>query len=97
MASEQLTEKSARQTEHIEAAEEGDMKQSDAALDAATRGQVVTGYETLTVWETIKAFKLCTFVCFAMAFSAATDGYQIGFVNMISFMRNGITVLYTDA
>ncbi|RDW74636.1 putative MFS alpha-glucoside transporter [Aspergillus mulundensis] len=51
---------------------------SEAAIEAANRGQLVTGYEHLTVFETIKTFKLATLVCFAMAFSAATDGYQIG-------------------
>ncbi|KAL4900635.1 hypothetical protein BDW74DRAFT_182470 [Aspergillus multicolor] len=51
---------------------------SEAAIEAANRGQLATGYEHLTVIETIKTFKLATLVCFAMAFSAATDGYQIG-------------------
>jgi hypothetical protein len=49
----------------------------DAVVDAAARGQAATGYETLTPWETIKMFKRSTAVCFAAAFSAATDGYQI--------------------
>ncbi|GKT47982.1 MFS transporter fmqE [Colletotrichum spaethianum] len=49
-----------------------------ASLDAAARGQGVSGYETLTLWETMKAFKLCSATCFAVSFSAATDGYQIG-------------------
>jgi hypothetical protein len=47
-------------------------------VDAAVRGQATTGYETLTIWETVKTFKVATFFCFAAAFSAATDGYQIG-------------------
>jgi len=50
----------------------------DAAADAAIRGQAATGYETLTLWETIKTFEVSTAVCFFAAFSAATDGYQIG-------------------
>jgi hypothetical protein len=50
----------------------------DAAIDAAARGQTVVGYETLTVWQTVKTFKVSTAVCFAAAVSAATDGYQIG-------------------
>ncbi|KAM0323486.1 hypothetical protein ACHAQA_008766 [Verticillium albo-atrum] len=54
------------------------LKPSEAAFDAAIKGQAVSGYETLTLWETVKTFKVATAVCFAAAFSAATDGYQIG-------------------
>ncbi|KAF7586541.1 hypothetical protein BBP40_008696 [Aspergillus hancockii] len=64
--------------EHIEMSNETPIKPSEAILDAATKGQAVSGYEQLGIWETIKTFKICTIVCFAMAFSAATDGYQIG-------------------
>ncbi|KAF4464685.1 sugar transporter [Fusarium albosuccineum] len=46
--------------------------------EAASKGQGTTGYETLTLWETVKAFKVNALYCFAMTFSAATDGYQIG-------------------
>jgi hypothetical protein len=55
-----------------------EMSSKDAAVDAAMRGQATTGYETLSLWETIKTFKVSTTVCFFAAFSAATDGYQIG-------------------
>ncbi|CEN60929.1 hypothetical protein ASPCAL07600 [Aspergillus calidoustus] len=44
----------------------------------AASGLGLSGYETLGLWETVKAFKMTTFVCFMMCFSAATDGYQIG-------------------
>jgi hypothetical protein len=50
----------------------------DAAIDAAAQGQTVVGYETLTLWQTVKTFKVSTAVCFAATVSAATDGYQIG-------------------
>ncbi|KAK4042811.1 putative hexose transporter [Parachaetomium inaequale] len=60
--------------EHADGAE----TTKEAALDAASRGQAITGYETLTLWETVKTFKVSSAVCFAAAFSAATDGYQIG-------------------
>ncbi|KAK1149692.1 hypothetical protein N8T08_005245 [Aspergillus melleus] len=63
--------------EHVESVP-GDLKASDAEFDAAAKGQATSGYETFGIIETIKKFKLCTAVCFAMAFSAATDGYQIG-------------------
>ena len=52
-------------------------KPADVILDAAVKGQAVSGYETLTHWQTVKSFKIATAVCFAAAFSAATDGYQI--------------------
>lgn len=59
---------------------EDDLKSGDPALDAATKGQATSGYETLTLWETVRTFKVCTAACFAAAFSAATDGYQVGWV-----------------
>lgn len=74
---------SANQVENI--AEDG-FEKSDPAFEAATKGQVTTGYEELGAFETIKTFKLCTLVCFAMAFSAATDGYQIGYVKIWSYI-----------
>jgi hypothetical protein len=67
--------------EHVEASHDDNPIKNEAAIDAATRGQAMTGYEELSVLETVKTFKLCTLVCMAMAFSAATDGYQIGFVH----------------
>ncbi|GFF22106.1 general alpha-glucoside permease [Aspergillus udagawae] len=63
--------------EHVETSDDAPVK-GHAAVDAATRGQAMTGYEHLSVMETIKTFKLVTLICVAMAFSAATDGYQIG-------------------
>jgi hypothetical protein len=70
------SEKPAGTIQHIDSVHVG--KESDVALDAATKGQAASGYEDLGPWETVKAFKVCTLICFAMAFSAATDGYQIG-------------------
>lgn len=78
----------------IENAPEDGLEKSDPTFVAATKGQVITGYEHLGALETIKTFKLCTLVCFAMAFSAATDGYQIGYVKFqrTSFARLSLTV-----
>ena len=73
-------EPSKHSAEHVEMTDEGEVKPSEAILDAASKGQAVSGYEDLGIWETIKTFKLGTIVCFAMAFSAATDGYQVGSV-----------------
>lgn len=77
-----VSSKSIGSTKHVEITSDEGLKKSDLALDAATKGQGVTGYENLGVLETIKTFKPCTFICFAMAFSAATDGYQIGYVEL---------------
>lgn len=49
-------------------------------VEAAAKGQGISGYETLTIWETVMHFKFSSFVCFIVTFSAATDGYQIGSV-----------------
>ncbi|KAH7129952.1 general substrate transporter [Dactylonectria estremocensis] len=55
----------------------------DLNSEAAAAGQGVSGYETLTIWETVKMFKFNSFVCSLVAFSAATDGYQIGMIGNI--------------
>ncbi|KAM5343675.1 hypothetical protein ACJ41O_012212 [Fusarium nematophilum] len=71
-------EKSSDPVEHAEAPVEVGLKESEAAVEAASKGQATTGYEHLSPWQTVKAFKVATAVCFFAAFSAATDGYQIG-------------------
>jgi hypothetical protein len=60
--------------------DEGPLSAKDVTFDATARGQGVSGYETLTLWQTVKAFKVNAAVCFAVTFSGATDGYQIGYV-----------------
>ncbi|KJR83634.1 Hexose transporter [Sporothrix schenckii 1099-18] len=72
-----VTEKQTDVAEAIERVPDGSTLK-DAVMDAALKGQATTGYETMTPWETIKTFKISTLACFAAAFSAATDGYQIG-------------------
>jgi hypothetical protein len=64
--------------DHVEVPVSISAKHGDAFLDATANGQARTGFETLTLGETVLKFKLCTAVCFAAAFSAATDGFQIG-------------------
>ncbi|KAL0944965.1 MFS alpha-glucoside [Colletotrichum truncatum] len=61
-----------------ETANDDAIQSKDAVLDAATKGQATTGYETLTPWETFMKFKWCTFFAFVAAFAAGADGYQIG-------------------
>ncbi|KAI9147043.1 MFS transporter fmqE [Paramyrothecium foliicola] len=64
--------------ERCEVAEGGHIGAKEASMMAAAKGQGLSGYETLSLWQTAKAFKVCTATCFLVAFSAATDGYQIG-------------------
>lgn len=71
-------QKSAERADHVEIPVGVAVKHDDAFLDATANGQARTGFETLTLRETVLKFKLCTAVCFAAAFSAATDGFQIG-------------------
>lgn len=56
------------------------IKPGNTAADAAAKGQAASGHESLSLWQTVKLFKVATITCFAAAFSAATDGYQIGYV-----------------
>lgn len=49
----------------------------DVAGDAAANGQGLTGFENLTVWQTIITFKVASLLCFLISISAAADGYQI--------------------
>ncbi|KAJ6027072.1 general substrate transporter [Penicillium canescens] len=53
------------------------IKPSEIVTDAVAKGQVTSGYETLSWWQTVRKFKLVSFICFMAAFSAATDGYQV--------------------
>jgi hypothetical protein len=62
--------------DHIEARGVEELQPSEKIDDA--RGQAISGYESLSVFETVKTFKMATLICFLAAFSAATDGYQIG-------------------
>ena len=59
---------------HVEEA----FKSTEVKAEAEAKGQSSSGYENLTLWQTVKLFKVATAYCFAAAFSAATDGYQIG-------------------
>lgn len=60
--------------------EKGPMTTKNIALEASAKGQGVSGYERLTLWETVMKFKLSSLVCFAVTITAGADGYQIGFV-----------------
>lgn len=53
------------------------MKPDELVVDAAAKGQATSGYENLTVWQTVKKFKAASTACLFAAFSAGTDGYQL--------------------
>ncbi|CAI6068987.1 unnamed protein product [Clonostachys chloroleuca] len=74
----QSEQKEAHPVTHAEDLHSGEAHSKDTVHDAATRGQALTGYETLTPWETAKKFKACAFYVFLAALSAGTDGYQTG-------------------
>lgn len=65
--------------DHVDTVEQAPATDAKAAIrHAADNGQAATGYETLSLWQTAMTFKVATAVCFFAAFSALTDGYQIG-------------------
>lgn len=64
------------ESDHIEQCQ----KAGHVVAEAIVKGQATSGYEDLTLWETVTTFKVATAACFLAAFSAATDGYQIGSV-----------------
>lgn len=64
------------ESDHIEQCQ----KTGHVVAEAIVKGQATSGYEDLTLWETVTTFKVATAACFLAAFSAATDGYQIGSV-----------------
>ncbi|KAH6697288.1 general substrate transporter [Plectosphaerella plurivora] len=56
-----------------------------AEANAAAHGQITTGYESLSVWQTVKTFKMASAICFLTALTAASDGYQISLIgNLIA-------------
>lgn len=58
--------------------ETGALDLKETSMNAAAKGQGLSGYEELGLWQTARRFKVCSLTCFVVAFSAATDGYQIG-------------------
>ncbi|KAL3496922.1 general substrate transporter [Aspergillus germanicus] len=69
--------------EHKETTTEAGHTPKEAVAEAAAQGQGVSGDENLGVWETARKFKMATFVCFMVTFSAAADGYSIGMIGNI--------------
>ncbi|KAK1925258.1 sugar transporter [Papiliotrema laurentii] len=50
----------------------------DTVIEAYDKGQIATGYENVSIPQTILKFKMACLVCFLATFAASTDGYQIG-------------------
>ena len=65
-------------THHHDEQPEAALKAGEITADAAAKGQLATGFESLTFWQTIKTFKVATACCVLAAFSAGADGYQLG-------------------
>ncbi|KAL2802022.1 general substrate transporter [Aspergillus granulosus] len=90
------TEKNPADAINQETLTDGVTQAQKVTAEAAARGQGTTGYETLTVWQTVKKFKMNALVCFAVTFSAATDGYQIGIIGNIVANKGFIAKFGTD-
>lgn len=61
------------EVDHVET---GHHTKTEAVDNAYAHGQVESGYESLTILQTIKQFKMACLVCGLATFAAATDGYQ---------------------
>ena len=57
--------------------EEAPSKSAEVVMEAADKGQAASGYEDLTLWQTVAQFKYASLYCFLAAMSAAADGYQL--------------------
>jgi len=79
---------STNNVQHDEVADGTNHGPKTVISEAAARGQGISGYEELSPWQTIMRFKVNSLVCFAVTFSAATDGYQIGYVSYGSGILN---------
>ncbi|CAH0019588.1 unnamed protein product [Clonostachys rhizophaga] len=66
------------------------------AIDTVGEGQAATGYETVTLWNTVKTFKIATACCFAAAFSAGADGYQMAMNASIIANKGFVQQFATD-
>ncbi|KAL4994997.1 general substrate transporter [Aspergillus recurvatus] len=75
--------KAEERAEHQEALDAGVTETMKIGAEAAAQGQGTTGYETLTIWQTVKKFKMNALICMLVTFSAATDGYQIALIGNI--------------
>ena len=63
-------------TGEVDHVEGGALAKHEAVDNALAQGQVESGYESLSILQTIKHFKMACLVCGLATFAAATDGYQ---------------------
>lgn len=50
---------------------------ASADVGGDMRGQELTGYEDLTLFQTLKTFKKTSLLCFAVTFTACAEGYEV--------------------
>ncbi|KAL4789744.1 general substrate transporter [Aspergillus venezuelensis] len=96
MTADGKTEKGPADAIHQETLVDDVTQASKVTAEAAACGQGTSGFETLTVWQTVQKFKMNAFICFAVTFSAATDGYQIGIIGNIVANKGFIAKFGTD-
>ncbi len=54
-----------------------DAKAQAVVHDATARGQMLTGYEELTSYQTLKTFKMSVLYSVLATIAGAADGYQV--------------------
>lgn len=67
------------------------IRPAEVAVEAADKGQATSGYEDLTLWETVSKFKFASIYCFIAAMSAAADGYQLSSVYPCITLSDSLT------
>ena len=58
---------------------------ASADADQDMHGQELTGFEDLTLFQTLKMFKKTSLLCLAVTFTACAEGYEV---------RQSATALY---
>jgi hypothetical protein len=53
------------------------VEDASAEAEQDMRGQELTGYEDLTLFQTLKTFKKTSLLCLAVTFTAAAEGYEV--------------------
>ncbi|KAF1966119.1 MFS general substrate transporter [Bimuria novae-zelandiae CBS 107.79] len=89
---EKATPIESRHDDHLESV----LKPDDLTADAVAKGQAATGYETISLWDTVKTFKVASACCFAAAFSAGADGFQMAMNASIIANKGFVQQFATD-
>jgi hypothetical protein len=53
------------------------VEHASAEAEQDMRGQELTGYEDLTLFQTLKTFKKTSLLCLAVTFTACAEGYEV--------------------